>query len=66
MQSFEWQGKKTSWPCLWIRLNCIKAIEPLQGDSLLFTFKSPGIPGTHLIYPGRMKDRVDLVATQYF
>ena len=56
MQTFEWQGKKTSRPFLWIRLNCIKAIEPLQGDSLLFTFKSLGIPGTHLIYPGRMKD----------
>ena len=29
--------------------------EPLRGDSLLFTAKFPGIPGTHLINLGRMK-----------
>ena len=29
--------------------NCIKATEPLRGGSLLFTTKSPGYPGTHLI-----------------
>ena len=29
--------------------------EPLQGDSLLFTTKFPGVPGTHLIHLGRMK-----------
>ena len=27
----------------------LKATEPLRGDSLLFTTRSPGIPGTHLI-----------------
>ena len=36
-------------------LNCLKATEPLQGDSLLFTTKSPGVSGTHLIDLGRMK-----------
>ena len=30
-------------------------LEPLRGDRLLFTTKSPKIPGTHLIDPGRMK-----------
>ena len=30
-------------------------LEPLQGGSLLFTTKFPKIPGTHFIYPGRMK-----------
>ena len=29
--------------------NCLKATEPLQIDSLLFTTKSPGVPGTYLI-----------------
>ena len=28
---------------------------PLQGGSLLFTTKSPEIPGTHFIDRGRMK-----------
>ena len=29
---------------------------PLPGGSLLFTTKFPGIPGTHFIDIGRMKD----------
>ena len=41
---------------LWVGFNCLKAAEPLRGDSLLFTSKSPGGPGTHLIDIGRMKD----------
>ena len=36
-------------------LNCLKSTEPLQGDSLLFTAKSPGIPGTHFIDHRGMK-----------
>ena len=35
--------------------NCLKATEPLRGDSLLFTNKSPGGPGIHLIDLGKMK-----------
>ena len=31
-------------------------LEPLRGDSLLFTTKFPEIPGTHFIDLGRMKD----------
>ena len=46
--------------------NCLKAAEPLQGDSLLFTIKLPGVPGTQLVYLGRMKGRVGLEATQWF
>ena len=30
-------------------------LEPLPGDSLLFTTKSSEIPGTHFIDLGRMK-----------
>ena len=40
--------------------------EPLQGDSLLFTTKSPGILGTHFIDLWRMTGWVDLGATQWF
>ena len=46
--------------------NCLKATEPLKGGSLLFTTKFPEIPGTHLIDLGRVKDCVDLGATQCF
>ena len=41
-------------------------LEPLPGGSLLFTTKSPAIPGTHFIDLGRMKDRVNFGATQWF
>ena len=41
-------------------------LQPLQGDSLLFTIQFPEIPGTHFTDPGRMKGRVDLGATQWF
>ena len=42
-------------PFLWMGFNCLKATEPLQGDSLLFTTQSPGVPGTHLINFDGMK-----------
>ena len=35
--------------------NCLKAIEPLRGGSLLFTTKFPEIPATYFIDLGRMK-----------
>ena len=41
-------------------------LEPLRGGSLLFTTKSPEISGTHFIDLGRMKDWVDLGATERF
>ena len=34
--------------------NCLKATEPLQRDSLLFTALFPRLPGTHLINRRRM------------
>ena len=34
----------------------ISRLEPLRGGSLLFSTKFPGIPGTHFIDLGRMKD----------
>ena len=32
-------------PFLWMGFNSLKVAEPQQEDSLLFTTKSPGIPG---------------------
>ena len=32
-----------------IAFNCPRAAKPLQGNSLLLTTKSPGVPDTHLI-----------------
>ena len=46
--------------------NCLKAAEPPQRDSLLFTTKSTGVPGTRFIDFRRMKDGVELGATQWF
>ena len=43
--------KKTLWPLLMDVVNCHKATEPLEGDSLLFTTQSPGASGTQLIEP---------------
>ena len=42
-------------PFLWMGFNCLKATEPLQGDSLIFTTKSPEVPATHLVDLERMK-----------
>ena len=33
---------------LWMGFNCLKTTEPLWGDSLLFTTKLPGVPGTQV------------------
>ena len=44
--------------------NCLKAIEPLQGGSLLFMTKLPEFPSTHFIDFRRMKGSVNLGATQ--
>ena len=41
-------------------------LESLRGCSLLFTTKSPEIPGTLFINLGRVKGWVDLEATQWF
>ena len=52
---------------LWMDFNCLKATEPLQGDSLkfkvlvFFTTQSPGVPGTHLINFDHMKVEITLV-----
>ena len=40
---------------LWIGLNCLKATEPTQDGSSLFTTKFPEIPDTHLIKPRNMR-----------
>ena len=39
-----------------MEFNCFKATKPLRGDSLLFTTQLPGVPGTHLIDLGRMRE----------
>ena len=41
-------------PFLRTELNCLRALEPLRGDSLLFTTQFQEIPGTQLIDIGRM------------
>ena len=55
--------KKLYGPFLWWGSTASR-LEPLQGDSLLFTTKFPEIPGTHFIDLRRMKGWVDLGATQ--
>ena len=40
--------------------NYLKNTESLQGHSLLFTFKSPGVRGTHFINLERMKAESNL------
>ena len=47
--------RKLYGPFLWMGFNCLKVTVPLQGDCLLFTTKSPEVPGTHLIDCGRIK-----------
>ena len=47
-------------------LKCLKATEPLWGDSLLFTTKPPEISATHFFDLPRMKGWDDLGATQGF
>ena len=42
--------------------SCLKATEPLWGDSVIFTTKSLERPGTHLIDLGRIKGWVHPVA----
>ena len=44
---------------------CVKATEPLWLDTLLLTNESPGVLGTHLTEPGRMKGLVDLGGTYW-
>ena len=53
-------------PFLWMGFNYLKATEPLQGGSLLFTTKFQEIIGTHLINLRKMKRWVDLAVTQWF
>ena len=56
---YEWKFwiillKKTLWPLFMDGVQLLKATEPLWGDSLLFTTRSLGVPGTDLISLGRM------------
>ena len=47
--------------------NCLRATEPLRGDSLLFIIQFPGVPpATDLIDLRRMKGWIDRGATQWF
>ena len=58
--------KKLYGPFSGMWFNCLKATEPLWGDSLLFTTKSPGVSGTHFIDGVRMKGWVDLESPSGF
>ena len=53
-------------PFFWMRLNCLKATEPLQKDSLILTTQSPGVPGVHLIDLVKLKSWDDLGGLQWF
>ena len=51
---------------LWMGFNCLKAIDPLQGGSLLFSTQSLEVPGTHLINLRMMKGWIKLGADHGF
>ena len=57
---FMFKLKKLYGPFLWMGFNCLKAIEPLRGGSLLFPSK---FPESQL---RRMKGWVNLGVTQWF
>ena len=42
-------------PLLWMGFNCLKATEPLSGDTLLSITQFPRVHGTHLTDLERMK-----------
>ena len=48
------------WTLFKMLFNFLKAAEPLQQDSLILTINVPGIPVTHLIDLGRMKDWLNI------
>ena len=54
------------WPFFYGWGSTASRLQPLRGGSLLFTIQFPEIPGTHFIDLGRMKDWVNLGATQWF
>ena len=58
--------RKLYGPFLRMGFNTLKATEPRNRDSIPATTKSLGVPGTHFDNVKRMKDRVDLGATQWF
>ena len=49
---------------IWMGFKCLKAAEPQLGYSLLFSTKTFGVPGTHMIDLRKMKDLNDRGATQ--
>ena len=53
-------------PFLRMGFNYPKPKEPLKGDILLFTTKSPWVPSTHFINLEKMEGWVNLGATQWF
>ena len=59
-------SKKVYDPFLWMGFNCLKATEPLRGDSLLFITKFPKCYGTNFLDLERMTGWADLCATQWF
>ena len=51
-----WNGEKKNYgPFLCMGCNFHKATEPLRGDSLFFTIKSPGVLDVNLIDHERIK-----------
>ena len=68
LKNHEYKLFKLYDPFLWMGFNCLKAMQLLQGDSILFTTRSQEGPQTHLIDLGlgRMKGWFNLEATQWF
>ena len=50
----------------WIGFNCLKAAEPLRGDSLLWITKSQEVPTIRFIDLGKVRGWVDFEVTQWF
>ena len=54
LSTYKKEKKNFYGPFLWMGITA-SSLEPLRGGSLLFSTKSPEIPGTHFIDLGGMK-----------
>ena len=60
------KNKKTLWSFFMDGVQLSQGNRATMRRQFTFYHKSPKIPGTHLIDPGRMKGWVNLGATQWF
>ena len=64
--SIENQSQKIYGHFLRMGFNCLKATEPQGGESLLFTSKSPRVPGTQFINLGNMIGWVEAESSEFY